>query len=879
MTADEVIFEGGAVLGSHTDSALLSVDANVIDVPDIPVGHPGRTESNGETRFDVTSDNDRDGLSGYTETNLGTDPERFDTDGDLLGDGYEAQYGLDPLTPDDLSSDEDGEGLTLFSEVVHFTNPRNPDSDGDGVSDADEVAQGSNPNDPSDGGVAPPQDGTVDVELVVGDPSGSHSERYDLQIRELTGSHRLTHQAPEFGVVETDVYRFRKGTVYEAEIIHRGTKLRSPDYDYEAGIRTAGETDKIAVDDPEDILRLDGSSTFFFADGKTAKFYIPDGNLVARQVNGNDVSEDDEVTAGVFLFEQAGSSDPAEPPPANTDGMSRLVIESMRNEFQGSHYTLTFDASFIAIYVSEAGGLRRYEQNEQLDATQQHTLWVAATHEFTQNPWFAQAVQLDWEGFGGTVRDLDRVKYVIESVDFDVDSDNDGTINRSEWEEELEEDEYGIGHLIYQGNTGATASKAIFRIAEGLDPADNSYSVRFELDPNATAGTIGVRRANGVDVLQPNTSHTLDQLDYDPLTGEITVTLIGLSENLTLATMNGVVDQGGRPDAYVDAHFEINGTSMSSDRVKYLVTSDKRFFSALQHGGKESGATLRAGIAAHLVYNSQDGKAYGLKRLSTQELFDLGVPQQAIAILTGGFHAHGFNAELYHDHVSDSYILAYQGTDATSLQDWASNISQALGLGSGQYDQAMLLARLMAETPIGNRLSFAGHSLGGGLASAAAVVTGIHADTFNAAGLKVDTLYVDGNVTNDVADLIYGPASLQRYNNAANGLVSAYYVDKDILSDLQDNLVTGAAAQSAIGVRKEMDGPYDFASNAADTAWWLSWAGGPVSNLAAAGAGVYFQINAHLAPAYLYGLLTTENDYGTIVEDLYGWDGNRDPQP
>ena len=70
-----------------------------------------------------------------------------------------------------------------------------PYSDDDGTNDGDEVAQGSHPADGSDNG-QPQEDKYLDVKLTVGDHSGSHSERYNLKV----GS--ITHQAPEFGVVE-----------------------------------------------------------------------------------------------------------------------------------------------------------------------------------------------------------------------------------------------------------------------------------------------------------------------------------------------------------------------------------------------------------------------------------------------------------------------------------------------------------------------------------------------------------------------------------------------------------------------------------------------------------------------------------------------------
>ena len=80
----------------------------------------------------------------------------------------------------------------------------------------------------------------------------------------------------------------------------------------------------------------------------------------------------------------------------------------------------------------------------------------------------------------------------------------------------------------------------------------------------------------------------------------------------------------------------------------------------------------------------------------------------------------------------DGYILGFRGTGARG--DWRANIGQALFGKSVQYDQAVDLA-IEVHQATGRNVTFAGHSLGGGLVSAAAYATGGRAVTFNAAGL------------------------------------------------------------------------------------------------------------------------------------------------
>ncbi|MBK7645552.1 MAG: hypothetical protein IPJ19_21385 [Planctomycetes bacterium] len=56
-------------------------------------------------------DRDCDGLWDQDEDRLGTDPEDWDTDSDHYPDGYEADWGMNPLTPD--TSSPDTQGATL----------------------------------------------------------------------------------------------------------------------------------------------------------------------------------------------------------------------------------------------------------------------------------------------------------------------------------------------------------------------------------------------------------------------------------------------------------------------------------------------------------------------------------------------------------------------------------------------------------------------------------------------------------------------------------------------------------------------------------------------------------------------------------------------
>jgi RHS repeat-associated protein len=100
----------------------------------------------------------------------------------------------------------------------------------------------------------------------------------------------------------------------------------------------------------------------------------------------------------------------------------------------------------------------------------------------------------------------------------------------------------------------------------------------------------------------------------------------------------------------------------------------------------------------------------------------------------------GFNSALYKR--TDPYdgtvyrVYATAGTD--DLPDVRTDAAQALGLYDKQYIESTFNAQIL-NIRFGDNLTFVGHSLGGGLAEANALKTGLNAITFNAAGLADGT--------------------------------------------------------------------------------------------------------------------------------------------
>lgn len=186
--------------------------------------------------------------------------------------------------------------------------------------------------------------------------------------------------------------------------------------------------------------------------------------------------------------------------------------------------------------------------------------------------------------------------------------------------------------------------------------------------------------------------------------------------------------------------------------------------------------------------------------LSNDELVDLLKPDKS-----------GFRAEIY---LPDPTVLGpgykptvvFKGSsgeildanapggkrDTTAEDFLANNFPQSVGLRTDYYDRAMNLASELKLKNFGD-FELAGHSLAGGMASAASAISGMPATTYNAAGLHPET-----------ARRFATENRLSVYD--ANHLVTAYYVQGELLNDgVQHNVQRMDALHRAqlAGVIKE----------------------------------------------------------------------------
>jgi len=246
--------------------------------------------------------------------------------------------------------------------------------------------------------------------------------------------------------------------------------------------------------------------------------------------------------------------------------------------------------------------------------------------------------------------------------------------------------------------------------------------------------------------------------------------------------------------------FSANISAQSSSRVQYSI--------GISIPVDEFNADLDFARMSQEVYADKVGEDIGdWRRISGNELNQLGLshlefvddPRQSDSY-------RGFRSQLYIRGAGENavYTLSFAGTES-EVVDFATDMSSTFGTGSSQYLAAIELARAIAdaldgitqtssEDSVGTRcgpskLYLTGHSLGGGLATAAAIINGIPAITFNAQGVNTSLLtdYYEFRVGHSHSQ----SACFAREDlaNDHSHYIKAYYTTYDPLSLAQSGLI------------------------------------------------------------------------------------------
>lgn len=244
-------------------------------------------------------DSDGDELPDNYEESIGTDPNKFDTDGDGLSDGFEDLWSAtNPLAKNsfndgvsDSELDLDGDGLGMLEEYncgtdpleedsdydgiddgteirVNGTNPLNKDTDGDGINDGDELVTGLDPLNPK----------------TFGYPDTEHNYQADISqdskilqnINTDNDDYQMSIQITAKGQVLSDIYV--RESAY-AEIVHS---------DFVIGI-----VPEIICNDEENIEEI--TLNFKIADKYINAGYSPEDLKGVKKYNVFKLDEEDKI--------------------------------------------------------------------------------------------------------------------------------------------------------------------------------------------------------------------------------------------------------------------------------------------------------------------------------------------------------------------------------------------------------------------------------------------------------------------------------------------------------------------------------------------------------------------------------------------------------
>lgn len=137
-------------------------------------------------------------------------------------------------------------------------------------------------------------------------------------------------------------------------------------------------------------------------------------------------------------------------------------------------------------------------------------------------------------------------------------------------------------------------------------------------------------------------------------------------------------------------------------------------------------------------------------------------------------------------------VLTFRGS-TPQKEDWDNNFAQDANKEAPYYKRAVQIGNALAKYHA--RVHIVGHSLGGGLASAAQGGSGMTASTYNAAGLHPDTV---ARYSTDAQHMA-----------AESGKIAAIRLQGEILTKTQESGFTGVLANAAVGKQRDISPSHD----------------------------------------------------------------------
>ncbi|MDR2441380.1 MAG: DUF2974 domain-containing protein [Planctomycetaceae bacterium] len=177
----------------------------------------------------------------------------------------------------------------------------------------------------------------------------------------------------------------------------------------------------------------------------------------------------------------------------------------------------------------------------------------------------------------------------------------------------------------------------------------------------------------------------------------------------------------------------------------------------------------RCALVAERVYQLGNLTDTGILDASPEQIHNVFESSEIVFCDDNGFHA-----KLYYDLRSDQFILGFGGTTFDNINDWMTNFSQFFGQQSDQYTKGIELVNKIRNNFV-DKVIVTGHSLGGGIATVAAITGKLKGFVFNPPAIHQNTLeqfdpknIIDAEnylkrfvVTGEILDLVNTTISIQ----------------------------------------------------------------------------------------------------------------------
>lgn len=190
----------------------------------------------------------------------------------------------------------------------------------------------------------------------------------------------------------------------------------------------------------------------------------------------------------------------------------------------------------------------------------------------------------------------------------------------------------------------------------------------------------------------------------------------------------------------------------------------------------------------------RDNPPPGFKKATPEQLDKMGLNEDMLSPGGSNFRAAVYikDPNVWGSNPKPEAVLAFRGS-TPDKEDWDNNFGQDANSDAPYYKRAVQIGNILAKYSASIQL--VGHSLGGGLASAAQGGSGLTASTYNAAGLHPDTVT---RYSTDIQHVAADP-----------GNITAIRLQGEVLTKTQETGITGILANKAVGIKRDLSPSHD----------------------------------------------------------------------